>query len=464
MARKLLAILALSVILAVAFADTPSLVIEVFRHGARGPIVDKFDKTWKEELGQLTGVGMRQHYLLGVALKERYPSFFEKYDPSKIYVRSTDVNRTIMSAHAHLYGIYKGAGLGLEAEVAKYALPPYDSPVVEDTAKKLSNDFALPNNFQVLPIHVQTRAEDFVLRGPDMCPKTDAWAAENLKDDETKEVFEKDLADLTAHLADNGIKVDSISDLATLGDLAIANRFEGREIPGKIEYNTQHYESVKFAAYWQFFKKLTAGKNTPGLHSLLLLNEIKRYINASSTGESPLKYVFLSAHDSTLAPLLAAFDVTTTKCLLENFRSEKEGKGTPHPHCEYPIFASNLMFEFYEAKDKKEASVAFYYNGVAVPFCGKKEENSCTLAEFYKYVGDITNNYTVEDFNRICEIPAPVVPKKSKFVPVVTGIFAFVAVVLLIAVIGSYVSLKQKREAIEKRGGGNQISLVNNEI
>ena len=52
--------------------------------------------------GELTSVGERQHYVLGQTLRERYIKntqfLAENYNYEEIYVRSTNVNRTIMSA------------------------------------------------------------------------------------------------------------------------------------------------------------------------------------------------------------------------------------------------------------------------------------------------------------------------------------------------------------------------------
>ena len=49
-------------------------VVEATRHGARAPISEYTWDTgsWPEGLGQLTGSGMRQHYLIGRELHRRY--------------------------------------------------------------------------------------------------------------------------------------------------------------------------------------------------------------------------------------------------------------------------------------------------------------------------------------------------------------------------------------------------------
>jgi hypothetical protein len=51
---------------------------ELFRHGARYPLKDIYDgKDTKPFHGQLTSIGMRQHYLLGNYLKKDYISQFK---------------------------------------------------------------------------------------------------------------------------------------------------------------------------------------------------------------------------------------------------------------------------------------------------------------------------------------------------------------------------------------------------
>lgn len=50
------------------------MIAELFRHGARYPTHDMLGETdVRENLGQLTGTGMRQHYNLGKAIRNKYP-------------------------------------------------------------------------------------------------------------------------------------------------------------------------------------------------------------------------------------------------------------------------------------------------------------------------------------------------------------------------------------------------------
>ena len=75
--------LSYSLIIALALYSTaincslaPDLVIELHRDGARGPINSTYDfeNYWGDNVGELSGVGMRQQYILGMALKYDYPS------------------------------------------------------------------------------------------------------------------------------------------------------------------------------------------------------------------------------------------------------------------------------------------------------------------------------------------------------------------------------------------------------
>lgn len=66
---------------------------------------------WPVGGGQLTNIGKKQHYLTGQWLRQRYVGFLpDVYSAEDIYVRSTDVSRTIESALANLAGLYPPSG------------------------------------------------------------------------------------------------------------------------------------------------------------------------------------------------------------------------------------------------------------------------------------------------------------------------------------------------------------------
>ena len=81
-------------------AEEILLVVEVARHGAREPL-HEHDWYKPEKPHALTPSGMRQHCALGREFALRYSKILPKqYDPSVVYTRSTDTDRTIKSALA----------------------------------------------------------------------------------------------------------------------------------------------------------------------------------------------------------------------------------------------------------------------------------------------------------------------------------------------------------------------------
>jgi len=202
-----------------------------------------------------------------------------------------------------------------------------------------------------------------------------------------------------------------MSALAWVGDAAIAHKFQSLPIPGNVDPLSQGYLDLKFATEWNFFKAYGSGKNDPAIHSLYLLRGIQDYILAYLNGTSPANFVFLSGHDSTLMPVLVAFNITTKDCLLANYKAQKAGNELPYPSCIYPGYASNIIFEVY-GTTAETASIKFYYNNIAQPICGKTGDgsNTCTLKELGDYIDQVTKKYTFEDYNQICGIKAAETP------------------------------------------------------
>ena len=64
---------------------------------------------------ELTAAGMRQHYNLGAKLREEYITNLSFLTPlfnhTEIRIRSTDLNRTLMSAQSLFMGFFPGNSL-----------------------------------------------------------------------------------------------------------------------------------------------------------------------------------------------------------------------------------------------------------------------------------------------------------------------------------------------------------------
>lgn len=104
----------------------------IYRHGDRTPIdpypTDPWNdpKFWSTGWGQLTNIGKQQHFELGKYLRARYDGLIsDHYNREEVFVRSTDVDRTLMSAMSNLAGLYPPVG----DQVWKKDLPWQPIPV-----------------------------------------------------------------------------------------------------------------------------------------------------------------------------------------------------------------------------------------------------------------------------------------------------------------------------------------------
>ena len=113
------------------------MVHEIFRHGARYPIYpnNKDNSSFaseERELGELTKEGKHMQYVLGKLIYEKYweqlftdTPYLHRYHPSQIYVKTTNVNRTIESAEAQLLGLLENLPPALlPAASQPFSMPP----------------------------------------------------------------------------------------------------------------------------------------------------------------------------------------------------------------------------------------------------------------------------------------------------------------------------------------------------
>ena len=121
--------------------------IDVIRHGDRAPIADfpAAPHKWPQGLGQLTPEGMRGEFELGKIFRSRYIDknhlLPATYDCDSMYVRASDIDRTLMSAECTLLGLY----------------PMGQGPLMDDGKE------GVPQRYQPIPIHTRPRETDDVL-------------------------------------------------------------------------------------------------------------------------------------------------------------------------------------------------------------------------------------------------------------------------------------------------------------
>ena len=139
-----------------------------FRHGARAPMkvdsnyMDHVKEKWTSP-GELTAVGQRMHYILGLRNRHRYITdtyhfLSETFDSHEILVYSSAFNRTILSAYAQLQGLYpedEQLGLTLNEQQENLAIPEikYDFPEIIEKIQKIKGS-SMPNLMTLIPVRM----------------------------------------------------------------------------------------------------------------------------------------------------------------------------------------------------------------------------------------------------------------------------------------------------------------------
>jgi len=108
----------------------------------------------------LTPSGFRQHLMIGDELRNRYVKGMPKsqnllspiFNPEEVYVRSTQVKRTIQSAYSQLLGMFPlGTAEELRFDQIDVAIPPLEISDLEDITTELGID-AIQEGMQPVPV------------------------------------------------------------------------------------------------------------------------------------------------------------------------------------------------------------------------------------------------------------------------------------------------------------------------
>jgi len=332
-----------------------ALAIVLTRHGDRAPLYsfpsDRLPlKKWPSGPGGLTPAGARAMYRLGERLREHYIhqlEFLDKtYNRKDVYVRSSDTDRTLMSAYSLLYGMFP-VGSGDIHEVGNwYSFFP-----------KPASHLGLPNRAQPVAIRSAEHSMDGVLIPGGWCPRHDrlqqvkratrTWI--------NRQHMETELLVQLTHAANN-VKHLLLQDTLKIADTWFCQKSHGVGLPPNGDHLLYR---ARLAAEW-VRNYTNHGNEAHRLRSGLLLHEISKrlrlahHVNTQHEHHSVLhlhsKFVLLSAHDSTIAAALAAM-------------GQFDGR--------QPSYNSTLIWELHTHKhNNHDATVRILYNGKPVRIHG----------------------------------------------------------------------------------------------
>lgn len=346
----------------------------IYRHGDRTPVkliptdtANNLSTWFQNALGELTPMGMKEHFILGQQLAQRYSNWVDPASlATQMRIRSTDYNRTLMSAYANLAGMFHRS---------------------TDLMKPNVNGW--PGQWQAMPVHTMPLNQDNVLWWP-LCKSADWY----IKPD----IVYKSSAWLNL-VKQNQNFLNEISNKSGIGNLTLDKIWMVRD-PLHFEsiYHDKHKlppwvtPSVfnKIQGLWaQSSMFLFHQPELARLKGGSLLGEILgRMINKAKCTVYPhqchttmktLKLYVYSAHDLTLMALLETLART-------NVGSQTGAAALTGG--KLPSTASCIAFELYQETDGSFSVEVYFKNDynsskwVSVPVSGGCASGHCSLTAF----------------------------------------------------------------------------------
>jgi len=256
----------------------------LWRHGDRTPIkpypTDPYlHYDWPGGLGQLTVRGMQRHHQLGEWIRRRYTGWLnETYDRADVVVRSTDTDRTLMSALANLAGMFPPAG----AQVWDKEIP-----------------------WQPIPVHTLPQDQDYLLSSHAKCPRFEELQQEIQEGEWMKDLYKQNEA-LFKYVSRNvGQEIVDIVKLDYIYDTLLIENATGLKLPpwtqqvfpGDGTFKKLRDLSFTVDTLTEELKRLKGG---PWLKEIIAHSDAI----ARNDNNDHVKLYIYSAHDTTVAPML----------------------------------------------------------------------------------------------------------------------------------------------------------------
>ncbi|XP_067417720.1 prostatic acid phosphatase-like [Emydura macquarii macquarii] len=340
-------------------------VIVIFRHGDRTP-VENFptalhnESNWPQGFGQLTTIGMQQQYELGQYMRKRYSNFLNAtYNRHEIFIQSTDYDRTIMSAQAHLTGLF----------------PPMGSQIWNPRIR-----------WQPIPVHTLPHPQDHMLHFPSSnCPRFDELQNETQASRAFQNKLQPYMGFLKTMAAHTGYDLDSLKALHKFKtwntyDTLLCESIHNYTLPKWASRDVMDKMKKLAALSLQSLFGIYKTEEKSRLQGGVLVKAILKNIKTAVKPSNKRKMQIYSAHDTTIGALQMALNIFN-------------GKLPPYTACQF--------FELYQENSGHYSIEMFYRNDsltdpylLRLPGC----TSPCPLEKFAALVSPII----VEDWSKEC--------------------------------------------------------------
>ncbi|CAG9814827.1 unnamed protein product [Phaedon cochleariae] len=323
-------------------------VVVIYRHGDRTPVkpypTDPYrnQSYWPVDFGQLTNLGKERQLELGQWLRKRYDGFLSSnYSEKDIYVRSTDVDRTLMSAAANLAGLY----------------PPVSNQVWDKNI-----------NWQPIPIHTTPEIQDALLAGKKPCPKYEKLQKLLFRSEYFRNISHQN-HDLYAYLTRySGETISNLETTEYLYNTLMIETIYNYTLP---EWATKVFPRKLEPLAFLSFATQTFTPQLARLKTGPLFNHIISFFQNRTTKVSDTpKFLVFSAHDTTIANVLNTM-------------------GAFQYHA--PPYASSILMELRKRNNGRNYVNLLYKNSSAPKEINLKNcDFNCDLANFISILKPIT--------------------------------------------------------------------------
>ena len=465
-----------------------------YRHGARAPLAindtfhDRLGEYW-DNPGELTGVGQRMHYILGLRNREKYIKqekfLSEKFDPHEIYIHSSNVNRTMVSCSSQLQGFFPARdqlGYTLTEDQKSIAYPPGD---ISDDVKNAVNDLgnvALPNQMTLAPVRM-INDNDREMKVYDIGECAKKRKEVRKQNNENIEVLKEYIKNFNAKYAESWNKFFNkeeayfeLSEIYNICDSFLSDNADKREMKEFKEKTGLNFTLLNEDCF-DFHEKEylysihgDEGKILAHVDSSKLLSEelyfMKRRLDADITPEnedanlkdfSRPKMLMISGHDSTTSAdiifILTSLGLDYTKLY------------------HFPRYASQLSLEVRTSKSKCSSYSDYYILGIldqkqlfnvnAQEFINKIEDNIWSEDIVNEYCGFGSSTSDDIDFDEDKKDNAKTAYK------VLMIVFICLAAILLATTIlfaVKYCNANKSVPPIDPRANYNQNNVTENSI
>jgi hypothetical protein len=351
--------------------DTDGLIFvyEHVRHGARGPSsgfqsyfengTDEYQVQWDLD-GELSAIGKRQHYFLGVRNRLRYGKLinFTKYNPMEILIHATDYNRTHQSINSELLGMY---GNNKEERLNQKEKEEYEmvnniylkesNRELYDKINKELDSIGNQVNGKSVPIFNIRRFKSGRIFLVDKCAKLNQYRDRKVGSTVRAlyDEFEQKYAKQFREFFDHPNYFRDYNKMKSITDHYICD-YDNKKNLSVLDNRINKEEFLDFSKrfYGNFIFNWFIDEYTCGLESTHLLKDLLGYMESRMQYKNEITYkapkmVMDCGHDTTVGPIARYMSVAFNI-----------------PYHKYCEFACNVYFElYYQPENETKYSVSY---------------------------------------------------------------------------------------------------------